>query len=232
MYGELKENGTVGTLELNTSDFISVIPGQTYFKTGSGSARFKFYYKDKTPYSTDTWGDIENASNAQSFIIPEGVYYIRCSVNGNFLNTLQIEQNTVATAYEDYVEDKIFILNDNNVYEEFDKKVYKEIEIGIEFETDEKFNGKAIYKKIIDFGTMPNNTSKSVAHNITNGDKILDVSIFCNNANGSFGGLVFPHIASSGQFMEVQITSQNVFISCNKNMSNFNALVTIYYTKK
>lgn len=109
---------------------------------------------------------------------------------------------------------------------------YKEITTGVEFETDEKHNGKIVYKKIINFGAMPNTTSKSVAHGIINGETILDVNVFCNNANGYFGGLVFPHIASSGQYMEVQITTQNVFISCNKDMSNFNALVTIHYTKK
>ena len=103
---------------------------------------------------------------------------------------------------------------------------------GQEFETNEKFNNKIVYKKIIDFGTMPNATAKSVPHGITNGETILDVNVFCNNANGYFGGLVFPHIASSGQFMEVQITTQNIFISCNKDMSNFNALVTVCYTKK
>ena len=56
-------------------------------------------------------------------------------------------------------------------------------------------DGKVEYGKIIDFGVMPNATSKSVAHGIENGDKTYNVSIFCNNANGIFGGLVFPHIA-------------------------------------
>lgn len=114
-----------------------------------------------------------------------------------------------------------------------DTKEYKNTATGIEFETDEKFNNKIVFKKVIDFGAMPNNTSKSVPHNITDGDKILDVNIFCNNINtNNFGGIYFPHLASATQYMELQITTQNVFISCNKDMSNFNALVTIKYTKK
>lgn len=36
-------------------------------------------------------------------------------------NSLQIEKNTVATSYEDYVKPAIFVKNNNNVYEEFIK---------------------------------------------------------------------------------------------------------------
>lgn len=46
------------------------------------------------------------------------------------LNSIQIEQNSVATEYEPYVEPKIYIKNDNDVYEEFTKDVkYERIEL-------------------------------------------------------------------------------------------------------
>ncbi|MCI8362287.1 MAG: hypothetical protein HFJ41_04015 [Clostridia bacterium] len=35
---------------------------------------------------------------------------------------MQIEQGSTATEYEEYIESKTYILNDNNVYEEFMKK--------------------------------------------------------------------------------------------------------------
>ena len=38
------------------------------------------------------------------------------------LNSIQIEQGSIATAYEEYIEQKMYVLNDNNMYEEFMKK--------------------------------------------------------------------------------------------------------------
>lgn len=213
------------------------------FKNLTVNAEFKYLLSDEDLSASDTIVDKTNNSGADltnNLIIKNisNKKYLYISFRAGLGQTsasvedIQIEHNNNVTKYEAYVEDKIFILNDNNVYEEFNKKVYKEIETGVEFETDEIIDRKVVYKKIIDFGVMPNSTSKSVAHNITNGDKIIDVSIFCNNANGIFGGLVFPHIAAAGQYMEVQITTENIFISANKDLSKFNALVTIYYTKK
>lgn len=173
------------------------------FKNLTVNAEFKYLLSDEDLSASDTIVDKTNNSGADltnNLIIKnisnKKYLYMsfRCGLGQNSANVedIQIEHNNNVTKYEAYVEDKIFILNDNNVYEEFNKKVYKEIETGVEFETDEKFNGKAIYKKIIDFGTMPNATSKSIPHDIENGEKILDVSIFCNNANGIFRGISIP----------------------------------------
>ncbi len=40
---------------------------------------------------------------------------------------MQIEQGSTATSYEEYIETKMYVLNDNNVYEEFMKKEEKRI---------------------------------------------------------------------------------------------------------
>lgn len=60
-----------------------------------------------------------------------GNYYFRFDINKNgcthsFWN-IQLEQNTVATTYEAYIEPEIYILNNNNVYEKFEKDECKEI---------------------------------------------------------------------------------------------------------
>lgn len=125
VHGALKEDGTIDLMDgyYYTSDFISVVPGQTYFKGQTGSSRFKFYYKDKTQYS-NTYLDLESASTALSFTIPKDVCYIRFTVTQDFLKNLQLERGSVATEYEEFGKDRIFILNDNDVYEEFKKQEY------------------------------------------------------------------------------------------------------------
>lgn len=122
VHGALKEDGTIDLMDgyYYTSDFIPVISGETYFKGQTESSRFKFYYKDKTQYS-NTYLDLANASAALSFSIPKNVCYIRFTVTQDFLENLQVEQGSVATEYEEYGKDKIFVKNDNDIYEEFRK---------------------------------------------------------------------------------------------------------------
>lgn len=117
--GTLQADGTISTdNSYYTSDFIKVVPNTIYYKTMSTSARFKYYYKDKTQYSS-TYTDLSNAQNAQAFTIPANVYYIRLSVSSTLIDTFQINTGSVAKPYEAYIEPKIYVKNDNGVYEEF-----------------------------------------------------------------------------------------------------------------
>lgn len=44
------------------------------------------------------------------------------SITVNDISNVQLEQGQIATSYEEYVEEKIYVKNDNGVYEEFMKK--------------------------------------------------------------------------------------------------------------
>lgn len=73
-------------------------------------------------------------------VATNGNYYFRFDINKNrcthsFWN-IQLEQNPAATTYEAYVEPEIYILNNNNVYEKFEKNENKET---ILFEGSVKF---------------------------------------------------------------------------------------------
>lgn len=81
-----------------TSDFIQVIPGQTYYKTYSGSSRFKFFDKNKNPIS-NTYNDLTDPTGAQSLIIPENVHYIRFTFLQTSLDSIQIEKSFDGTEY-------------------------------------------------------------------------------------------------------------------------------------
>lgn len=52
-------------------------------------------------------------------IVSVNTKYIRVCFNDGTATDIQLEQGTTATTYEPYVEDKIYIKNNNDVYEEF-----------------------------------------------------------------------------------------------------------------
>lgn len=102
-------------------DFLPVREKTTYTISfdASVSELYKvvvFYDRSKNVLST-------SAGGGYSFTTPENCAYIRFTVNISTLPSwFQIEQGTAATPYEAYVEPKIYVKNDNGVYEEFYKK--------------------------------------------------------------------------------------------------------------
>lgn len=108
---------------------------------------------------------ITSNSNSKTIVTPPNTSYIEIDFrndNGdNNANTrafeIMVEQNQTVTSYEPYIEPKTYILNDNNVYEEFMKK---EEEI---YSTEEQIvgkwiDGKTLYRKVIQFN-IPNSAS-------------------------------------------------------------------------
>lgn len=74
-----------------------------------------------------------NTGLTYTFTTSSNTKYIKFSERFNSANDIttniqvMLEQNSTATSYEEYIEQKIYILNDNNVYEEFMKKEEKKI---------------------------------------------------------------------------------------------------------
>lgn len=104
-------------------------------------------------------------------------------------------------------------------------------------------DGKTIYEKTIDFGALPNNTAKSVNHNISSLNMIIKISGIAWNPS-SKTALNIPdnpetlpvQTYNSTQMMEtynIRITVDNstVRISDRIDRSSFNGYVTIQYTK-
>lgn len=85
------------------SDFIEVIPNETYYLPNRGTTRTKFYDENKVAI-TSTW-DVKG--EATSFIVPENAKYIRFSIaiSGSTavdINTFQFEKGSVQTELEPY----------------------------------------------------------------------------------------------------------------------------------
>lgn len=105
------------------------------------------------------------------------------------------------------------------------------------YSTDEKLigqwiDGKPLYQKSINCGAMPNNTVKSVAHNISNIDRAWVHSGYSYNPNSNaFNPLELPNDTLSGQWY-TRVTKTNIEIATFTTRSDYSeTYVTIRYTK-
>lgn len=85
-------------------------------------------------------------------------------------------------------------------------------------------DGKHIYKKTVDFGPLPNNTGKSVAHGITGISRVVKIEAIMYQGANSW---VIPYTSVTS----ISVEGSNVVIYTNTNLTGFSAFVTAYYTK-
>ena len=86
-------------------------------------------------------------------------------------------------------------------------------------------NGKTIYRKVINFGTLPNANSKSVAHGVTGITDIVSVRAFS-------GGTPIPFVGGSPtDAMTLWVDSTHFSIWCAGNKSAATAIGIFEYTK-
>ena len=92
-------------------------------------------------------------------------------------------------------------------------------------------DGKPIYRKVIDFGALPNNTMKSVAHNITNLDKIVNLVGYAVSGTVT---LVIPFVSTTdlpSSIISCAVNGDNLTVTTGTNRSSFTAKFIIEYTK-
>lgn len=94
-------------------------------------------------------------------------------------------------------------------------------------------NGKAIYRKTINFGNLPNNSTKNVAHGVSGLSQLVKIDAIMNRpgANGGFYPLPFVSKSAANDQVEISVNDTNVSIATNIDWSSCTAYVTIYYTK-
>lgn len=98
----LTDGSTQSSPDYDTSDFIPVIAGQSYFLPMTKTRRFKYYNASKVAL-TNTW-DINSSDSGQTVTIPSGAYYVRFSIDNRYvdINTFQFERGIQATSYAGY----------------------------------------------------------------------------------------------------------------------------------
>lgn len=95
-----------------------------------------------------------------------------------------------------------------------------------EVDTGKKWiDGKPIYRKVFNYGQLPNNTSVGVKHNIPI-DTPVSAKGTVKTRSGAYNAWTIP---SPNIF--VDLSYNEVFISTNTDRSNLDGLVIIEYTK-
>lgn len=116
--------------------------------------------------------------------------------------------------FKDRVDFKNITIQGSNYFEYSDE----EIRIGTYF-------GKPLYRKVVDFGTLPNATVKEVPHGISNIEKVVTV-------RGIAGFFPIPRIHKESVLnIGIEAGATNILILTNYNYSSTNAIAILEYTK-
>lgn len=96
------------------------------------------------------------------------------------------------------------------------------------YSTDEQrigtwVDGKPIYRKVVDFGALPNNTGKYVAHNISNIENVIKLYGF-----GTTGQTFYP---IPNETFRAYTNLQYIFLYTQDDRSNMNGIFIMEYTK-
>lgn len=123
-----------------------------------------------------------------------------------------------------------FITDTNGDGDVFQPIIYSETEREIGVWTD----GKPLYQKTIDFGALPNNTTKTVAHNISNLERIVEIKGAASYPTAG-ANIAIPYVVNQtttiGLQTQMNINDTNITITTKDNISMYSGYVTLQYTK-
>lgn len=92
-------------------------------------------------------------------------------------------------------------------------------------------DGKPIYRKVINFGALPNNTTKQVAHGISNLGWIVNISGVSYDTN-SYILLPYIGISSVSKSVNLYANATNVIVITGEDKTNYTTTyVIVEYTK-
>ena len=90
-------------------------------------------------------------------------------------------------------------------------------------------DGKKIYRKTINIGSLPNSTSKNVAHGISSLGIMVDMRGMAFYTNGI--SLPLPFVAISQASISLNATSTDIVITTANDRTAASGYITLYYTK-
>lgn len=95
------------------------------------------------------------------------------------------------------------------------------MELGVEYRTTWRYQGKPVYAKLVNFGVLPNCASKSVAHGITE----LATVLYANGTIGYGTLLAYPNVSG------ITLDNTNITITTTADLTGFASRVTLLYYK-
>lgn len=92
-------------------------------------------------------------------------------------------------------------------------------------------DGKPIYRKVINFGSLPNISQKGVAHGITNLGTIINIFGYAKSGS-TFLTIPYDYRTTGiDQNVNIYVNTSNVFARSNWNCSEYSAVIILEYTK-
>lgn len=234
--GYLNTNGVLSKDDYcATTDFIEIEPNVDYiFSNSMGTPAGGIYLFDKDKVflerlSQDNNLAVINTSNSNAKYITIVVW----SQNINDLQWMQLEQNNVVTANEEYIEPTIYVKNNNGIFEEFIKKDNLDNYSFGEQKIGTWIDGKPLYRKTIQIDSLPNNEAVTYNHNIENVDRIwIDGSdSFLISENVEDTSPINNVWALSNELCGIFVSRTFCCINTNVNYSRRSAIITLKYTK-
>ena len=104
---------------------------------------------------------------------------------------------------------------------------------GIEYRTTERYQGKPVYVKLVNFGALPNATTKNVEYGDSVCRPIFGYGISTSNntfPTVNYGGILADSFNSS-RVISLWFNLNTVSISCGGDRSTVNAYVFVKYYK-
>ena len=101
-----------------------------------------------------------------------------------------------------------------------------------EYRTTERYFGKPVYVKVVGCGAGPSNGQKTIAHNVSNIDRLIHASAEAINS----AGVAYPWgtylVAYSGAIiLGISANNTNIYLYANDDRSEYTVCGTLKYTK-
>ena len=97
---------------------------------------------------------------------------------------------------------------------------------GVEYRTKERYNGKAVYTKLVDLGNLPNAARKQVAHGAEN---VTGVIRCCGQMSN---GISLPfHYDNTTNWIEIYAGGTDIVVLTGNDQSARTAMAQIWYLK-
>lgn len=163
------------------------------------------YYVD-----SQTTGGGQAHNNLQPYIVQN--YIIKAfQSSGVVANVVQVETNSQNDVYScDYINNKLSYSTTEKVVGEW-------------------IDGKPLYTKVVNLGTLPDNSTKAIAHSIQNLKRIVKLEGFAGSGLNK-GGITLPHATSTPVALYADDT--NVSVKTTSDATGYTqAYAFVYYTK-
>lgn len=103
------------------------------------------------------------------------------------------------------------------------------MQVGVEYRTTERWQGKPVYYKVVDFGGLPNATTATVPIGAENIEWVfLDLS---KSWAGPASNLTTNYMTNWANITDMIVSNGQISITTNANMTGTLAYITVKYTK-